>query len=233
MNKYETIFSIVGLMTTAPDGRSVQGLVHQIDTLGQDPITATYADKLQEFKKHSDILPVLRAASCLDARMEDLISGITYAEKKLVPIKWPQSTRSALIEGQAIEDRKSNVLGVVETAFAFAQPRKYNPRQPRVADMADMDDQGKITLCERLLFKETIAFFIREGIAKREDEVRGLCKSLLARFGTLDPVDIIDLCKARVKVWRLSCEFLVLLTDVGAGAEYQETLTYLTHSLIA
>ena len=75
---YDAKLSWTKLMVVAPDGRTLNGVDHQIDVLGSTPVTQHYADDLATLKKRMSPIAALRPANALTVDIDILHSAIDY-----------------------------------------------------------------------------------------------------------------------------------------------------------
>ena len=209
-------------MLLAPDGRTIGGLDHQIEVHDGHAETQSVANELAIIKRDTQILPVLRPAMCVLAKDEDLNDGIAYAKKRLEPTKWPQETRTALLNRETAKTRDCDPTKLAQIMFPL-QSATFNPCAPTVSSFEFKDEGAKIVLCERLLYQESFPLLIKNG-ATGEASLCRLVRALLAKYDMVDPLETAVYARERVKIWTLACKYLELLIDVTVGASHEESL---------
>ena len=76
---------------------------------------------------------------------------------------WPYVCRVAVWE-RAVNDDKPKPESVCRRCFPFGVCADFAPKDPILMGFEDVDEQGKVAMCERVLYKEIIVALIRDGV---------------------------------------------------------------------
>ena len=132
----------------------------------QSATTSRHSTELQEILDDNSKLSILRPCNIPKASEADLTTGINFAKTKLPPKEWPKTTRVAFLERRVDTMRQAvrqgtnvNIQDLVGILMPFTPdpPCACDPHKIVAASFDDYTEAGRIAMCERLLYQETIA----------------------------------------------------------------------------
>ena len=173
-------------LTESPDGRSMKGLRYQIDLLSSSPSTAADADELRDLQVDMSVCAALR--HYLSLSDDDLLTAVQHMTKRLDIAFWPADLVESLVTRLVVIARgKDAVDDVFVVTFPFGAGKfDLDPLSARLASLPNASIDHKISLSERLLFKETVVPLVQRG-KEGFSTVLKLCKLAIPGYEKVDP----------------------------------------------
>jgi hypothetical protein len=229
VHKYKAKTSISACMCSPPDGRTVSGMKHNIDELRKRPETIPSANELAAHKADVELCALLRPDKIFDTSKEQLEMAINHLMKRFDAKLWPVETRQNLVARYVDDDFHAGNFKIVADRCGAFTPGIFDATDPKIGCMEDVDEAGRISLSNRLMFKDCMLHLIEKGKAGHSEVLRYVAE-LKNQFATFDPIENSKLARSanaeRVRI----CEYVQFVGESRSGAELEDRLGSVIHN---
>ena len=176
-------------MARSIDGRTLQGLSRQIGVCEATPKLNHIGNELAKLRDHLDLSKLFHPAVLNEQKDEVINPAIDRLSVELPPEKWPVATvnnmLSRTITSQKNGEDFANLVRVCDPWSAG----KFDLKDLTVGAFPNLTEVSKISVCTRVLFRETLFFYVNKG-GPGAVGVQKLCVCIRTRLETYDALDI-------------------------------------------
>ena len=176
-------------MIEEPDGRTIKGLNHNIDTTSKEPALANTCNNLTILKKDIAVAAIFREDIITTVTDEALSGGIKYFRVRYDPETWPKECNNLLL-GRELGKMQSTACyyDMLKATNPFVV-KVWDPAAPTIGGMPGLAEAAKLQTFQRIYFRETFMVLVAAGEAKSAI-VCMLCRDGIEQFGLLDPLEL-------------------------------------------
>ena len=208
-------------MVKCVDGRTMTGCKRQRDTFSKHADTHDDCNELKVLITNTEVCYIFHPSRILNEPDETINKGIEIIEPILAAKDWSSEVHSSLLSRNIIKQRK---LKDWKPLYSIVDPwmsTEYSLANPCVCSMPTVNEAGRIQICNRVLYKETLVVMIGEGQPSHQ-EVNSMSKITHEQLNEHDIVEMdggsVDARKDYKRIW----EFIMTLADFTNGIRYKD-----------
>ena len=205
------------------DGRTMSGMVSQIESLSQHEETKSESQELEMHRQD-----VLVAMNFLKDRWvalsaEDKKTAIEALSKKYPPKTWHLAVRQMLLNDASAAYRSKQLWEKFEAACDPFAETEFDVFDLKLSGFDDVGANSKLGIFNRVYWKESMVTLISTGKSDAET-VRSSCERMQKRFENFDPFESSELARDAMTGYGHCWRYLEVLTNPALGPTHQDNL---------